>query len=155
MPAWDHEDLKNNVYKENLNDFPKRDVIKEQELNHLQFKLIQELNKLTYEDLQKLNNDNFIQEFKHIVSLKIRKQEKLDPNQVVSDLIKLSNRDQHKILKEILFWDDRKIKAYEEDFGYNMYGIVLREIKDKVLVGDLKLAIDRVTFKENYFDKID
>ncbi len=62
----------------------------------------------------------------------------IDQNKLFDDFWNLTYTQRRQILKDIFGWSEQKSKEYEEDFGWNMSGIILRNLKEKALTKDFR-----------------
>lgn len=124
--------------------------------NNFQEKINHVLNNLSDDEKEIIYNniDSIIIQFKDIVQQTIRKTEDLNPLNVVQEFSMLPFGIQDKILKEVLFWTNSKIDRHREDFGYGIYAIVLRFIKDNCLVRDLKQAVKNININDKWIENI-
>lgn len=67
-------------------------------------------------------------------------------NKLFDNFWSLNYTQREKILIEVIGWSSQKVRELYEDFGYNMSGVIIRHLKDKALLKDFELEVNRSIF---------
>lgn len=66
-----------------------------------------------------------------------------DLNKLFDNFWSLNYTQREKILTEVIGWSPQKVRELHEDFGYNMSGVIIRHLKDKALIKDFEIELDK------------